>query len=236
MAHYTYLQHIVENPDWQKFISAIVLGGAMIGIGSVLTKRLATADGVKQSVIPSEKLSVFGFVDFAFEKWVLFQDSILGKEYREHAPFTATLFFFILFANLLGLVPGIPAITTSVWINVGMALVVFWYFNSQGVKAHGVVGYLKHFAGPLWWLAWLIFPLEILSTTLRILTLNLRLYWNINADHIVLGVFTELVPFIVPVVFFALGTFVAFMQAFVFSLLTMVYIQLASHHEEGEDH
>jgi F-type H+-transporting ATPase subunit a len=88
----------------------------------------------------------------------------------------------------------------------------------------------------VWWLAFLIFPLEILGTFLRILTLNLRLYWNISADHIVLGLFTDLVPVVVPVIFLALGTFVCFMQAFVPTILTMIYILLATQHEEGEEH
>ena len=95
---------------------------------------------------------------------------------------------------------------------------------------------MKHFAGPVWWLAWFILPLELFGTVLRILTLNLRLYWNITADHVVLGIMSELVPFVVPVIFYALGTFVCFMQAFVPTVLTMIYIMLATQHEEGEQH
>ena len=147
-------------------------------------------------------------------------------------PFTASLFLFLLAANLLGLVPGMPAITTTVWVNVGMALVVFLYFNYLGIKEHGLLSYLKHFCGPVWLLAWFIFPLEIFSTCLRVLTLNLRLYWNINADHEVLNIFTNLIgPFAAP--FYVMGVFVCFMQAFIFTTLTMVYILLATQHEEG---
>jgi F-type H+-transporting ATPase subunit a len=78
--------------------------------------------------------------------------------------------------------------------------------------------------------------LEVMGTFLRILTLNLRLYWNVSADHVVLGVFTDLVPVLAPIVFYVLGTFVCFMQAFVPTILTMIYIMLATQHEEGEEH
>ena len=233
--HHSYLSPFVENPEYQKFGVAIALGLVLILIGKGLTKKLSSDAGIEKAVIPPRKANIFASVDFLLETFLNYQDSILGKENRKYAPFTATVFFFILIANLIGLIPGIPAITTTVWINVAMALVVFVYFNYQGVKANGALGYLAHFCGPFWWLAWLIFPIEIVSTFIRILTLNLRLYWNITADHIVLGIFTDL-AWIVPIVFYILGTFVCFMQAFVFTTLTMVYILLATQHEEGDHH
>ena len=236
MSHYTYLQGIFPDPNWQKFATACALATVMFGAGSMLAKKVSTPAGLEGAIVPQRNSSLFGFIDLAVEQWVRFHDSILGKENRRYAPFTASVFFFILLANLIGLIPGVPAITTTVWINVGMAFVVFFYFNWVGIREQGFIPYLKHFAGPMWQLAFLIFPLEILSIFLRILTLNLRLYWNISADHIVLGVFTELVPFGIPVLFYGLGTFVAFMQAFVFSLLTMLYIQLASDHGHEEEH
>lgn len=236
MAHYTYLQHLIPDQNVEKVVLGCGVAVVMVLLGLLVKARLSSADKVKSCVVPSKGLSVFGVMDFFFESWVKFQDGIIGKEGRKHAPFTATIFLFILLSNLLGLVPGFAAITTTVWVNVGMALVVFAYFNIIGVSEQGLGGYLKHFAGPVWWLAPFIFLLEIMSTCLRVLTLNLRLYWNISADHIVLGVFTEIAPFGIPIAFYALGTFVAFMQAFVFSLLTMVYIKFASHHEESAHH
>ncbi len=235
--HYTYLQTLLPDSNVEKLVLACGVAGLMLGLGALVKSRLSTSKGVQVNVVPSSKLSLFGLMDFFFESWVKFQDGIIGKEGRKHAPFTATLFLFILLSNLLGLIPGLGAITTTVWINVGMALVVFAYFNVVGISEQGLVNYLKHFAGPVWWLAPFIFVLEIVSTCLRVLTLNLRLYWNISADHIVLGVFTEIAPLGVPIAFYALGTFVAFMQAFVFSLLTMVYIKFAGHHDESDhDH
>ena len=236
MAGYTYFQQTFSDPNWEKLALGGAVAAAMLLGGLVVRSRIGDgtdAKALKESIVPSKGFSFFGIIDAFFELWVRFQDGIIGKEGRKHAPFTATIFMFILLSNLLGLVPGMAAITTTVWINVGMALVVFAYFNFIGISEQGLGGYLKHFAGPVWWLAPFIFLLEVVSTCLRVLTLNLRLYWNISADHIVLSVFTEIVPFGVPVMFYALGTFVAFMQAFVFSLLTMVYIKFASHHDEG---
>jgi F-type H+-transporting ATPase subunit a len=181
-------------------------------------------------------MSGAGIADVLIEGFVSFQDSILGKEGRKYLPLTATIFFYVLVLNLVGLIPGMPAPTTSVWTTVPVALLIFFGFNYYGIKELGVFKYFKHFAGPVSWLAFIIFPLEILGTFLRILTLNLRLYWNVSADHIVLGLFTDLVPVVVPVVFYALGTFVCFMQAFVPTILTMIYILLATQHEEGEAH
>jgi len=232
---FTYLTPFIENDNWQKLIVAGTVATGLIVLGKVLTTRLRVAGGTQSAVIPEKRLSLFGFFDIFMEAFVAHQDSILGKEGRKYVPFTASLFLFILVSNLLGLVPGMPAITTTVWVNVGLAILVFCYFNYLGIKANGFWGYLKHFCGPVWWLAFLIFPIEIFSTCLRILTLNLRLYWNISADHVVLHTFTNMLG-VGAVPFYVMGTFVSFMQAFIFTTLTMVYILLATQHEEHDEH
>lgn len=230
--HYTYLSSFIPDPNQQKFVTALLLGTGLVFLGRKLTGRLTSSGAVEDAIVPDKRLNWFGFFDLFLETFVRFHDSVVGEENRRFVPFSASVFVFILFSNLLGLIPGMPAITTTVWINVALAFVVFFYFNFQGCKANGVIGYLKHFAGPFWWLAWFMFPLEIFSTCLRILTLNLRLYWNITADHMVLGIFTDLVPLLVPVIFYVLGTFICFIQAFIFTTLTMVYLLLAVQHEE----
>ena len=245
--HPTYLSPLIHDANWQKFFAAIVLGSVLVLLGKGIARkaRATSADG--SHLIPDEKLSLSGVFEVFFEQFVAFHDSVVGREGRKYVPFTISIFLFVFIANLLGLVPGMPAITTTVWVNVAMALVVFFYFNYEGIKANGVLGYLLHFTGgvlgsgkpkniliyiPVVALALLIFSIEILSTGLRIVTLNLRLYWNISADHIMLGTFSEMVPQFVPAVLYALGTFVCFMQAFVFTLLTMIYIMLAAQHSE----
>jgi F-type H+-transporting ATPase subunit a len=104
------------------------------------------------------------------------------------------------------------------------------------MKEQGVVNYLKHFAGPLWYLAILIFPIEIISNFIRPLSLALRLRSNMMGDHLVLSVFSGLAPLIIPIVFMILGILVSFIQAYVFTVLSMVYISLATHHDHDEEH
>jgi F-type H+-transporting ATPase subunit a len=106
----------------------------------------------------------------------------------------------------------------------------FFYYNYAGLKANGL-SYLKHFLGPVLWLAPLMVVIEIASHVFRPLSLGLRLRGNIFADHIVAGAFSGLVPYLVPVIFYGLGVFVAFVQAFVFCLMTMVYISLSTAHD-----
>jgi len=235
-AHYTYFQHLTADPSWQKLILTGVIAGGLLMIGSRIHTRLSAPGGLVSAVIPAEKITSFGFFDLFCETFGRYHDSVLGIENRKHLAFNSSVFLFVLVLNLIGLIPGFPSPTTSVWFNVAIALVVFCYFNYLGIKEHGWGGYLKHFAGPVWWLAWFIFPLEIFSTALRIFTLNLRLYWNISADHLVLGIFTDLTHFFIPIIFYGLGTFVCFMQAFIFTTLTMIYILLATQHEEESHH
>lgn len=233
--HYTYLSGVLR-PDHAKILTAIILGLVLYVLGCFLRRRLNNQAKLESEVIPSGKFSCFSFFDFFVEKFISFYDSVVGDKERAHLPFIATVFMFILFSNLLGLIPGIPAITTTVQVNVAMAIVTFLYFNIQGVKTHGFWGYMKHFCGPMLALAWLMFPLEIFSTTLRILTLNLRLYWNVTADHLMLSIVTDNVcKYFVPSLLYVLGVFVSFMQAFVFTTLNMVYIKLATEHEEKHE-
>ncbi len=241
MAGYTYLNEFMPYASelaqsTQKLSVALAVAAGMVGIGSVVSKRLRTAEGIEKAIVPEKKPGLFSMVDALCELFYSYHDSFLGKENRKHAPFVATIFFFILLLNLIGLIPGMPAATTTVWVNLGLAIVVFIHFNYYGIKEHGLIGYLKHFAGPVWWIAPFFFVLEIMSTLLRVLTLNLRLYWNITADHMVLeafvGLFGSFGAHGLAAIFYGLGAFVSFMQAYVFATLTMVYILLATQHEE----
>jgi F-type H+-transporting ATPase subunit a len=138
---------------------------------------------------------------------------------------------FVLLNNLVGLVPGVEAPTTLIMVTLGLALPTFLYYNYYGVKEQGPIGYLKHFAGPVWWMAWLIFPIEIVSHLARVMSLSVRLYANMFAGDLVTLVFFSLVPVGIPVIFLGLHLFVSLIQAFVFTLLTMIYLSLAVSHE-----
>ncbi|MCL4125777.1 UNVERIFIED_CONTAM: hypothetical protein GTU68_019365 [Idotea baltica] len=224
---------MTSDPNSQKFITAFAVGILILLVGYLSKRKLSTKADIEAAVIPQKKLSLFNFFDLFVEGFIKYHDNVLGKENRKYASFSASIFLFIFLCNLIGLFPGMAAVTTSVWINVGMAIVVFIYFNAKGIEANGWFGHFKHFCGPLYWLAWFMFPIEILGAFLRIVTLNLRLYWNINADHLVLGIFTDNFK-ILGSAFYGLGLFVCLMQAFIFTTLTMVYILLAVQH--SEDH
>ena len=240
--HYTFLGEAGLTDDTQKVVTAFAVMAVLFVLSKLATSRLAGGEKTRDFVVPEEKVTLLGYFDFFIEAFLKFHDSVVGKENRKYASFSGSVFIFILFANLLGLVPGMAAATTTVQINVGLALAVFFYFNFLGIRSHGILGYLKHFCGPNVgnpligvFVVAILFPVEIISVCLRPLTLNLRLYWNVTADHLVLGIFTDQVwpgVGILGLPFYALGTFVSFMQAFVFTMLTMLYVLFAVQHEE----
>ena len=150
---------------------------------------------------------------------------VMGKAHaRKYVALVATIGLFVGIANLIGIVPGFEAPSANLNMTLTLALAVFVYYNYVGIKAHGVIKYFKHFAGPVWWLAWLMFPVEIVSHVSRIISLSFRLFGNIKGDDMFLAVILMLVPWVLPLIPFSLLTFGAFLQAFIFMMLTFVYI------------
>jgi F-type H+-transporting ATPase subunit a len=158
-------------------------------------------------------------------------EQIIGHGYEQYQSFLTCIFLFVLLNNLIGLIPGVPAPTTSPFVPLGLALPTFIYYNYQGFRAQGFIGYLKHFCGPIWWMAWLLLPIELVSHLARIMSLTIRLYANMYASDMVTLGFFSLIPVGVPAIFLGLHVFVSLIQAFVFMLLTMIYISLATTHE-----
>lgn len=152
-------------------------------------------------------------------------NEIIGHHSERFTPFLVPLFIFILLCNLLGLVPGFESPTANPAVPLGCALVAFFYYNYQGVRQHGPLGYAKLFAGPMWWLAPLMIPIEIISNLARVMSLTIRLFANMFAGDMVTLVFFSLVPVLVPVIFLGLHIFVSLLQAYIFALLTTVYLQ-----------
>ncbi len=150
---------------------------------------------------------------------------VMGKVHaRKYLALVATIGLFVGIANLIGIIPGFEAPSSSLNMTLTLALTVFVYYNFVGIKTHGVVKYFKHFSGPVWWLAWLMFPVEIVSHFSRIISLSFRLMGNIKGDDMFLAVILMLVPWVLPLIPFALLTFGAFLQAFIFMMLTYVYL------------
>jgi F-type H+-transporting ATPase subunit a len=183
-------------------------------------------------LIPSEKFNIATFYELVTE----FIDTMLkdsfGSKGRNFVYLIGTLFVFILTCNFLGLIPGFYPATENVNTNFAMSIVVFLIYNFYGIQKQGLGKYLKHMMGPMPALAPLMFPIELISHFARILSLAIRLFGNIYGDHKVLLVFLALVPLLLPVVFYGMGVLVAVLQAYVFTLLSMVYIQLAIEEEE----
>jgi F-type H+-transporting ATPase subunit a len=158
-------------------------------------------------------------------------EQIIGHGYEQFESFATALFLFILVCNLIGLIPGITAPTESPVVPLGIAIPTFLYYNFYGFKTQGVKGYLGHFAGPIWWIAPLLFPIEVVSHFARIMSLTIRLYANMFAGSLVTLVFFSMVPLGVPVLFLGLHLAVSVIQAYVFLLLLLIYLAQATAHE-----
>lgn len=168
---------------------------------------------------------LYGFVDEQAQ-------SVMGHHgYQSHLPFVTVILLFVLLCNIIGLFPGIETPTASPVVPLGIALVTFIYYNYQGVRAQGPIGYIKHFMGPIIWIAPLMFPIEIISNLARVMSLTVRLYANMFASDLLELVFFSLVPVGVPVVFLGLHLGVALIQAYVFMLLAMIYLGEATAQE-----
>ena len=150
---------------------------------------------------------------------------IIGHHHEPYTAFVATIFIWVLLCNLLGLIPGFESPTASPWVPLGIAICAFLYYNFHGVKKQGPIGYAKHFMGPLPVLAPLMIPIEMISNLARVMSLTIRLYANMFAGDMVTLVFFSLVPIVIPVVFLGLHVFVSLLQAYIFALLTLVYLQ-----------
>jgi len=137
----------------------------------------------------------------------------------------------VLSCNLLGLIPGINTPTSYPIVPLGLAVATFAYYHFYGFKEQGFKGYLGHFAGPIWWIAPLLFPIEIISHCARMMSLTIRLYANMFASDLVTLVFFSLIPLGIPVIFLGLHAMVSVIQAFVFMLLAMIYLSQAVAHE-----
>ena len=148
----------------------------------------------------------------------------VGHDGHKHVLMFETIFIFLLLANLIGIIPGFVSPTQVIYVPVGCALVAFLYFNIVGMQKQGVGKYLKHFAGPIWWMAPLMIPIEIIGSLARPLSLSVRLFANMYAGEQVTLVFLSMTYLVFPAVFMGLHVFVSLLQAYIFVLLTMIYV------------
>jgi F-type H+-transporting ATPase subunit a len=156
----------------------------------------------------------------------------VGVKGVKYFPVVATFGMLILVSNLMGLVPGLMSPTASTSVTFALGISSFVYYNWVGIKENGLFGHLRHFAGPILWLAPLMFPIELISNFVRPMSLGIRLFGNLFGDEQILGTISGLAPWVVPVLIMPLSLFVAFMQTFIFVLLSIIYISEVTHHDE----
>jgi F-type H+-transporting ATPase subunit a len=193
-------------------MQVLVFGFLVIVFAAVRASLSVDKPGALQHVFEG----VHGFIQGQSEE-------VIGHHSEGFTPFLVTLALFILIGNLLGLIPGFESPTATPVVPLGCALCTFVYYQAQGFK-HAGIGYLKHFLGPIWWLAWLMLPIEIISHLARVMSLTIRLYANMFAGDLVTLVFFSLVPIGIPVIFLGLHLAVSLLQAYIFVLLATVYL------------
>ena len=200
--------------------------------GLSVKKQLASPD----STLPDEGITLRNMIEGLVSFLSGLAEATMGEQWRRYFPIVGTIFFFVFFTNLLGLVPGLGGATSNVNTGWAWAVIAYLAYNFVGIREHGWK-YIFHLMGPSLWepeiggkkwhvrpLAPFFLPLEFVLHLARIVTLAVRLTANIFADHAVINVWLGLIPIVVPAIFMGLGLLVSFMQAFVFSLLTMIYI------------
>jgi F-type H+-transporting ATPase subunit a len=232
----TYLFGKPEHPTWHSF-EPILTSFFYIAIFLVLALMArAKLKDVKAAVVPGDRFTLTTVFEVFFGYFYTLAKDVMGPERaKQHFPIIGASAAFIIFSNLVGLIPGFGSPTSNLNITLGCAIVVFVVFNYHGFRVNGMA-YLAHMAGPKWYLAPLIFVIEIISTFMRVLTLSVRLMVNIAVDHLLATTFIGLIAVLVPVPVTFLGILVCLVQGLVFALLTAVYIALATEDLHADHH
>ena len=215
-------------------IPAVMVGtwivmGLLIVFGLLARRSLSSAT---DPVEPDERISLRSVAEVLVE-WMdgFVRDVTEAHQWRRWVPFFGTLFMFILAANFFGLIPGMEPPTGNSDLTFGLGAICFAYYIYQGVKAQGFIQFLRNdLVGPVWWLFFLMVPINIADNLFRPFSLGIRLYANMFADHTVLNIFTGLTRLVIPLAFYALGSIVAIIQAIIFMVLAMSYVRLSTSH------
>jgi F-type H+-transporting ATPase subunit a len=226
MVHFNWTELVTDHKNVH--IATMAVASSAILVLSVAA-RAALGSG-QQAVMPASSFSLKGIFEALIEFVVSLATMVMGPEGKKFAPLFASIFLFIFINNIFGLMPGWTPATENINTTLGLGLFMFITYNYYGFKEHGV-SYLKQLMGPVMFLAPFMFVVELISHCVRPLSLGLRLQGNMMGDHILMGVFLELLPFLLPVVLLFLGLFVCFMQAFIFMMLGMIYISMAISHD-----
>ena len=234
MSVYYWLYHTL-HVSWvlQAALLAIAI---LVGLSAAVRHRLAAPDG---GLLPDEGITLRNMIEVVVEGLANLGRQTIGHDYRKFFPLVGAIFFFVLISNLLGLVPGVGGASSDINTGLAWAIIVFCVYHYAGIRRKGW-HYIDHFMGPPMFdrqifgktyhvraLAPLLLPIELVLDASRVATLSIRLLANMFADHTVVAIWYGLVPIVLPAVFMGLGLVISFIQAFVFSLLSMIYIGLA---------
>jgi len=227
-SHFTWFEYFgIEYK--MSYVAASILVTFLIVIFSLIG-NLALGRG-EAAVRPAGALTIKGFFEALVEFINGLVKMVLGNHAAHYVPVFGAIFTYIVFSNLMGLIPGMTSSTANINSALAVGLFSFVLYNAIGF-AHAGWHYLQHFMGPVWWMAPILLPIELISNVVRPVSLGIRLSVNMTADHAILGTFIDLTKVIVPVIFYGMGTFVSFVQAFVFTMLSMVYVMMAT----ADDH
>jgi F-type H+-transporting ATPase subunit a len=207
--------------------TSLIITFSLILFAYLANRQLTAAP---DPAVPDATLTLRNLAEILVEGLRGLVEGVLGHHAKRYVHIYGSFFVFILVANLAGLIPGFSPPTSNFNITFALGVTSFCFYNYYGFRENGVA-YLKHFVGPIWWLGILMVPLELIDNLVRPFSLALRLFGNMTGDHLVLEIFTDLTKLIIPVVFYALGAFVSLIQAFVFTLLSVIYVSLAIAHE-----
>lgn len=216
------------NHHYMHVFTAGAAGLFIIVLSLIAGKRLCHTEAC---LVPKGRPTPSTLFEIVVEALLGLMEGVLGDKAVKYFPLIGALFIYIFTCNIIGLIPGLAPPTENINTNAACAILVFLYYNYLGIREHGIKRYVKHLLGPVIWLGPLMLIIELISHLVRPVSLSVRLFGNMTGDHMVLGVFTELTKLVIPVIFLGLGLFISLIQAFVFSLLSIVYIGLAT--EEG---
>lgn len=227
---HSFLGH--QHPDWRStepVLTALLYMAILLALSIYVRGKFRKLD---EAVVPDEKLTLPAFFEIFLGFFYGMAKDVMGpKNAKRYFPLIGGGALFIFLSNFAGLVPGFSSPTSSLNVTLGCALAVFLAFNYYGLKEQGFA-YVAHLAGPKWYLAPLIFPIEVISTCVRPVTLAMRLMVNISVDHLLAGIFLALVALFIPIPIALLGVIVCIVQTIVFCLLTSIYIGLSTEHAE----
>ena len=216
--------HSLEHATHVSWVlwSALFAAGLLFVTGLAVRSRLAAAGG---GLVPDQGLTARNVVEMLVEMLAGLAEQNMGPKWRSYFPFIATLFFFILVSNLIGLIPGLAGATSNANTTWAWAGISFAVHQFVGIREHGF-GYIRHFLGPIWWLAPLMLFIETFAHIARPFSLSMRLFGNMMAHEMLVVVLLILMPYAFPLLAFAtvLGILVVVIQALIFSILAMAYI------------